>query len=181
LVLDAETLKSRYLKRAAQLTGPENESEAQSLHHAYQTLGSISSRLKYMLQECFQASLDPMQEVPEDLGDRFMEVGACLQAADAMLKQKPPSDAPELLQVVFLSKALNERKNCESLRAALEGDLQHLEGLLSRNQVSWESHHEADVSILRSLVGELTELYHRFTFLERWKRQLSDRILELMI
>ena len=45
-----------------------------------------------------------------DLGDRFMEVGACLHATDAMLKQKPPSDAPELLQVVFLSKALNERK-----------------------------------------------------------------------
>ena len=181
LVLDAETLKSRYLERAAELKGPENEAEAQSLHHAYQILGAIPSRLKYLLQECFQTSLVPMQEVPEDLGDRFMEVGACLHATDAMLKQKPPSDAPELLQVVFLSKALNERKTCESLRSALEDDLQHLEGLLSRHQVSWESHRQEEGSIPRSLVGELTELYHRFTFLARWKRQLSDSILELMI
>jgi len=181
LVLDAEALKSRYLERAAELKGPENEAEAQSLHQAYQILGAIPSRLKYLLQECFQTSLVPMQEVPEDLGDRFMEVGACLHATDAMLKQKPPSDAPELLQVVFLSKALNERKTCESLRSALEGDLHHLMGLLSRHQLSWESHRQEEGSIPPSLVGELTELYHRFTFLERWKRQLSDRILELMI
>ena len=54
LVLDAETLKSRYLERAAELKGPEKEAEAQSLHHAYQILGAIPSRLKYLLQECFQ-------------------------------------------------------------------------------------------------------------------------------
>ncbi|MGA0408612.1 MAG: hypothetical protein ACO3PR_11035 [Limisphaerales bacterium] len=194
LWMDLGSLKARYLQLAAschpdhetcpdedQLAGNQTSELASELHQAYGILSRVSSRIKSFLIEYCQADCSPLKIVPEDLGDRFMEVGALLGECDRVLANKPAEDAPELTRVVFMKQGLEKRQHCQALRTAIEEDLLGMEVQLKSYQRRLDADSHEPSCFGPDEVAHLVQLYHRWNFLERWKEQLSQRILEFMI
>ena len=109
-----------------------------------------------------------------------MEIGALLHKLDTIIKDKPGEDASELSRILFLKKSMSIRQLVESMLKKINQQIDRLQLQLESLNEGWKLI-EADHTISPELSENLTPLYHEWTFFERWRGQLSERLLEMKV
>ena len=183
--LDAEVLKQNYL-RLSSSAHPDRkkqgadvlELDASLINEAFNQLSRMPTRLRHLLLLLTAEVPESLKQIPEAVGDRFMEVGEVLRQADALLREKPGEDASELSKVLFLKKSLPIKGQMEKLQGLLHQDESALMERLSVYESSWDEHVHA---VPGEWIDSLTLIYHEWTFLDKWRQQLGTRLLECMV
>ncbi len=183
--LDEEVLKQNYLRRSSDAHpdrakgGPdETELDPSVINEAFKQLSKMPTRLRHLLLLLSGEVPESLKQIPEAVGDRFMEVGEVLRQADSLLREKPGEDASELSRVLFLKKSLPIKGQMEKLQGQLHQDESALKDRLSAYESSWSEHVR---SVPDEWIDSLTLIYHEWTFLDKWRQQLGARLLECMV
>lgn len=183
--LDEELLKQNYLRLSsnahpdrAKSGSDKTELDPSVINEAFKQLSKMPTRLRHLLLLLTGEVPESLKQIPEAVGDRFMEVGEVLRQADALLREKPGEDAGELNRVLFLKKSLPIRGQMEKLQGQLHQDELVLMDRLSAYESSWG---EDVLSVTEEWIDSLTLIYHEWTFLDKWRQQLGARLLECMV
>ena len=183
--LDADSLKKKFLALSAEThpdkihtaTNAEKDAAARrfaELNAAFNCLRETNSRLRHLIElETGRKAVD-LQQMPNDLADLFMEVGALCRRVDSFLKEKAAVSSPLLLAQLFersqswvdqlqaMQRKINERHN------ALSARLQSLDA-------QWMT----SLGDRASLLPELEEIWRLMSFYGRWSNQLQERVGQL--
>jgi curved DNA-binding protein CbpA len=157
-----------------------NPIDASIVNEAHRVLSHIPSRLKYLLTLQTGSTPGNLRHVPGEIGELFMNVGALLQELDKVIKDKPPEESSELARVLFLKKSMTLRQKNESMLSHLNCGIDALHIRLERLNEEWKRQTRAE-GVTSDAIERLTRLYHEWTFFDRWRGQLSQRLLELTI
>jgi hypothetical protein len=187
-ILDEQVLKSNYL-RLSSTAHPDRAASLASgafvvpgdpvlLNQAYSALSRIPGRLRHLLT--LHGGKDPgsPKQIPQNIGERFMEVGELIHSLDSMRQGKPEEGSGEIARVIFIKQSLGLKKRTEAMQTLLRSDLGGLHERLERVHHEWE---HGSVPLSTSVVEALTDVYHEWTFLDRWLDQLNTRLLELLV
>ncbi len=166
--IDEEDLQRRFHERAAEIHPDRAKNPAEradfskrsaELNQAWQTLKNPVTRLRHLLELlCPGDSVDA--GLNEELMQLFAAVGGSVQRADAFLAKKRAAGST-------LAKALLAE---EEIR--VQSELQAtLAAVTSIREV---------LSFKVSQLAELRQLYTNLSFLEKWQRQLNERLLALL-
>ena len=187
--VDEAELKANYLKLSSFLhpdrgtADPGQNAEnvdASLVNEAQRVLSHTPSRLKHLLTLRTGAVPGNLRQVPDVIGNMFMEVGTLLQKLDAVIKDKPSDDASELSRVLFLKKSMVFRQQVESMLQKINQGIDVLQTQLESLHVDWQQCANDD-PLPSELSGKLIQIYHERTFHDRWRGQLRDRLLELTV
>ena len=187
--VDEAELKANYLKLSSSVhpdredADPEQNSglvDASLVNEAQRILSHTPSRLKHLLTLRTGSAPGNLRQVPNAVGDLFMEVGALLQKLDAVIKDKPSEDASELSRVLFLKKSMVFRQQIESMLQKINQGIDALQNQLESLNEDWKQSMTGDV-VPSDLSQKLIQVYHEWTFHDRWRGQLRDRLLELTV
>ncbi len=161
--LDEAALKERYLRLAAachpDLSG--DDEKFHQLQDAYKTLREPAARLRHLLELEFPSGGKKSDPAPH--AELFMSAGSAVQAAKAVFlrSEKTTTALARALLSPEIATVLREvRKALESVQKAQDQLTDRLESL----DVRWP-----EVS-----ADELSALAASFSFLSRWKSQLSE-------
>ena len=187
--IDESALKANYLKLSVSVH-PDREGghpdedpeqpDAALVNEAQRILSHTPSRLKHLLTLQTGSAPGNLRQVPDELGDFFMEIGALLHKLDTIIKDKPGEDASELSRILFLKKSMSIRQLVESMLKKINQQIDRLQLQLESLNEGWNLI-ETDHTISPELSRNLTPLYHEWTFFERWRGQLSERLLEMTV
>ena len=187
--VDSAELKAQYLKLSSSLHPDRSPSDAPDalrdtdafiVNEAHRMLSHTPSRLKYLLTLQTGSAPGNLRQVPVDIGELFMNVGLLLRELDEVIKDKPSEDASELARVLFLKKSMALRQRNESMLNAINQDLNQLQERLDRLNDAWIQS-LSNEGVTGELLDHLKQIYHEWTFLDRWRSQLSGRLLELTL
>ena len=171
--LDEEAVRRQY-HEAAKNSHPdqaENEEEREAfskrsaeLNQAWETLRHPVSRLRHLLE-----LIDPGGKrdagIDGSLVEIFGEVGRAVQKADAFFSKRSKASSA-------LGKALLADEQIEVQES--------LQGVLGRVTAA----HEERISELARVdvdsVSDLEAVYTQLTFLDKWQRQIQDRLLRIL-
>lgn len=183
--VDEEVLKKNYLRLSsnahpdrARDVADESLLDPSLINEAFNQLSRMPSRLRHLLFLLTGNVPESLKQIPDTVGDRFMEVGEVLGQADALLREKPGEDASELSKVLFLKKSLPLKGRMEQLQSMLHQDESALLERLSAYEPDWE---ELVQSQPADRLDALALIYHEWTFLDKWRQQISTRLLECMV
>ncbi len=187
--VDEKLLKEVYLKLSSSLH-PDKTSDASSvepghpdpalINEAHRILSHAPSRLKHFLTILDGSAPGNLKQVPQEIGDLFMEVGGLLQKLDSVIKEKPAEDASELSRVLFLKKSMVSRQQTEAMLDKIQSGIHSLQLKLDSINQLW-SRESSNGDVSSELTDQLTQIYHEWTFLDRWQSQLRERLLELTV
>lgn len=187
--VDEAVLKANYLKLSS-IVHPDRETsnsvqetalvDASLVNEAQRTLSHTPSRLKHLLTLRTGSAPGNLRHVPNAIGDLFMEVGGLLQKMDAVIKEKPSEDASELSRVLFLKKSMVYRQQTESILQKINEGIDHLQTQLESLNEDWQKVMTKD-ALPPDFAQKMIQLYHEWTFHDRWQGQLRDRLLELTV
>ena len=187
--IDESALKANYLKLSASVhpdrkgghmdKDPE-QPDAALVNEAQRTLSHTPSRLKHLLTLQTGSAPGNLRQVPDELGDFFMEIGALLHKLDTIIQDKPGESAPELSRILFLKTSMSIRQLVESMLKKINQQIDRLQSQLETLNDQWKLI-EMDHTIPPELFQNLTSIYHEWTFFERWRGQLSERLLEMTV
>ena len=163
-LIDEAALKEKYLRLAAtrhpDLADGDNE-KFHLLQDAYKTLREPAARLRHLLELEFPSGGKKSDPAPH--AELFMSAGSAVQAAKAVFlrSEKTTTALARALLSPEIAAVLREvRKALESVQKAQDQLTDRLESL----DVRWP-----EVS-----ADELSALAASFSFLSRWKSQLSE-------
>ena len=174
--LDAGVLKAEFLKRSG-ATHPDNftdpaEKETAAtrfaaLNTAHETLRDPKQRLQHLLTlERGEKPADVNDILPET-ADLFIKVGQLLQPVDAIIARREAEPSP-LLRAQSMPEALDWLEKVNALLDTLNTQLAALESELQSFKDNWDC-------------DTLERLYHRFSYLQKWRGQLNDRAVKLAL
>lgn len=185
--LDEEVLHQNYLRLSACAHPDRHQNsdnnapstmDASYINEAFNELSRMPSRLRHLLLQITGNVPESLKQIPDEVGDRFMEVGESLREADALLGEKPGEDASEIAKVLFLKKSLPIKGQLEKLQSRLHEDESALKERLNSFQSDWEQNIQ---TMSTEWIQKLTLIYHEWTFLDKWRQQISSRLLECMV
>jgi DnaJ-domain-containing protein 1 len=185
--LDSESLKAKFLSSSAQ-THPDRAhhqgaAEQESAHRAYldlnagyQCLREPRERLRHLLE----LELDPAsprdQTIPPEISALFMEIGPVCRQADQLLRQKSGITSP-LLKVQWFENSRECRGALDALGRKLDDRSQALlEGLKALDSEWIAEGREA--TRRAALLSRLEDTYRQLSFIDRWRKQLRERIVQ---
>jgi hypothetical protein len=110
-----------------------------------------------------------VQQVPSELVDLFFEIGQATRAADEFLKRKAAVTSPLLLVNLF-DEGQNISDRLTALRDALNARLGQLTNELQTLNGDWQQR-----------VDRLEQIQQTLSYLNRWRAQLQERIVQLAL
>lgn len=173
--LNEETLQAAYLA-ATRSAHPDqaggNEGLAAELNAALEVLKSPVTRLKHLLEI---ESETPWRSIPLDhaLMDLFAKVGPLLQQAASFLKRKQAAASA-------LGRALLAPEEMR-LREALENLSQEIEALWAALEAQLPNYDQRIASGDGTVWTELQSVQAHFAYLAKWRTQIREALLGLML
>lgn len=138
-----------------------------AINNAYQILSDPVKRLRHFLELAAPAALQSTPQIPPQLAELFLQVGAARQLADAFWKKQAQAVSP-LAQALLASEkyhALEQLEKCsatvEQRRAALCADLSGCD-------------ETSDPVTLARVLAELS-------FLSKWGEQMREMIFKFAL
>lgn len=173
--LEAEELQAAYLT-ASRLahpdqTGGDTQTSA-DLNAALETLKSPVTRLKHLLTH---HSDTPWRAVPLDASmmNLFEKLGPLLQTSATFLKKKQTATTA-LAKALLASEEMRLRESLEELGMLIEENWQQIESQLPR--------YDARISTQDPTVWtELQSIQARLAYLSKWRSQIREVLLGLML
>lgn len=173
--LDPETLQAAYLA-ATRAAHPDqaggDAARAAELNRAQETLQSPVSRLKHLIEE---HSDTPWRAIPLEAGlmALFERLGPLLQAGGGFVKRKQAA-ASALARALLAGEEMTLRESLEALGLEIETHWQTLESALPGLDARLERRDPA-------VWAELQALQARFAYLAKWRAQIRELLLQLML
>lgn len=179
--LDGDTLKRKFHMLSVELHPDKVHSAGNSekvaaasrfaeLNSAFNCLRETSARLRHLIElEAGRKAMD-LQQMPNDLADLFMEVGALCRQVDAFLKENAGVSSPLLRAQLFercqlwADRLQATQRTINSRQSALAPWLQSLDA-------EWM----ADPTKRGALLAQLEEVWRLMSFYNRWNSQLQER------
>lgn len=173
--LDEETLQSAYLSATRSAHPDQAGGDATlsaDLNAALETLKSPVTRLKHLLD---RHSDTPWRAVPLDsaLMSLFEKVGPLLQSAQAFLKKKQTATTA-LAKALLAGEEMRLREALEELGVQIEDAWQQMESQLAPYDIRIIA---GDVTVW----AELQAVQARLAYLFRWRTQIREALLGLML
>lgn len=183
--LDADSLKAKFLALSATVhpdkvhsTSPA-EKDASSkrfaeLNAAYNCLREPKERLRHLLELELGSKPKDLQQIPSDLADLFMEIGALCRQTDGFLAEKAKVSSPLLLAQLFergqewADKLTAVQKKINQRQDALMAQLQSLDAQWAGNEKG-----------RRALIPQLEEIWRLLGFFTRWSSQIQERLAQI--
>jgi curved DNA-binding protein CbpA len=187
--LDPDSLKQKFLARAAELHPDHNPAEAgvsanrkvqdryTEFNAAYNCLRNPKARLSHLIQLEKGVSPSELQNVPADLMQVFMEVGATCRQVDRFLTEKAAATSP-LLKVQLFECSQDLSEQATALRARLSASQEEHLNALKRVDAEWE---RSEPSTKPALLHQLEEIRRLLGFFDRWISQLQERFVQLSL
>ncbi|MEN3940646.1 J domain-containing protein [Prosthecobacter sp. SYSU 5D2] len=173
--LDEETLQAAYLQ-ATRLVHPDQTGgdtlQSAELNAAKEILKSPVTRLKHLIEN---HSDTPWRAVPLDaaLMGLFEKLGPLLQASASFLKKKQ-SASTALAKALLANEEMRLRESLEDLGLRIEELWQQIEAQLD---VYDSRIAESDASVWPELQG----IQARLAYLSKWRSQIREVLLGLML
>jgi len=174
-VLDAEILQRAYLQ-ATRAAHPDQAGGdtllSAELNAALETLKSPTTRLKHLMDQHSQTA---WRAVPLEsaLMNLFEQLGPLLQSCAAFLNRKEAATSA-LAKALLSGEELRLRESLEALNEAIEQLWQQFEAALP---VCDERIAAADPSVW----ADLQALQAKFSYLAKWRAQIREKLLSLML
>ncbi|TAL02499.1 MAG: hypothetical protein EPO07_07250 [Verrucomicrobia bacterium] len=182
--LDAEALKQKFHAVSGPLhpdrhhASPPADQEAANarfaeLNSAYNCLREPKERLRHLLTLETGARPKDLHEMPADLSEMFMRVGALNRQVESFLSERAKANSP-LLRVGFFERA----QEWSDKLAALQREIS------ARSSTVLEQVRELDGRWLRGgpraqLLPQLESCWRLLSFFSRWNGQVQDLIVQL--
>ena len=160
-----EIFRRRTLEEHPDATGNHSANHFADLNEAYQVLQDPKRRLHHLLSLENRAP-SANQPVPADLTELFLQIGARNQTATRLL-EKMRAAANPLSKSLLRSDAVVAQKDLERLRHQLRTLRTAAEARLAQTD--------------SKQFEQLTELYQRFAYLDRWSAQLDELAFQLSL
>jgi curved DNA-binding protein CbpA len=173
--LDEEVLQQAYLKATRSAHPDQVGGDAQlstELNAALETLKSPVTRLKHLIDQHSQTA---WRAIPLDDGlmGLFEKLGPLLQQSAAFLSRKEAATSA-LAKALLAAEEMRLREALESLNEDIETQWQQLETSLPVCDARLA---ENDASVW----PELQAIQARFAYLAKWRAQIRERLLGLML
>lgn len=163
--LDAEALKEKFhTLTAAQHPDVNAAGDFAAINNAYQILSDPVKRLRHFLELEFPSARQLPTQVPSQLAELFMQVGATRQAAETFLKRQTQVGSP-LAQALLASERSSVLSQLESIRAVLDRHRDQLDEELKNFG------EKLDATRLAQILAELS-------FVSKWSEQLREMIFQ---
>ncbi len=188
--LDTDALKKKFLQLSASVhpdrakgsPGSSQQLEAQrsftELNTAYRCLQDPQQRLKHLLELETGSSPQQVSQIPSRLMDEFLGIGEMCRATDRIISANSAATSP-LLKVELFTQAQQSVDRLSQTNRKLAdryaGLLQQVQDIDSR----WMQNQEAGLNQPADLISQLAELYRLLGYIQRWSRQLQERIVQL--
>jgi curved DNA-binding protein CbpA len=143
------------------------------LNAAYNCLVEPKSRLLHLLELERGAKPQEIQEIPAGLADLFAEVALACRGADGLLAEKSRVTSP-LLQVQLFERGQAWVEKLNALQQKLNG----LHGQLMSELKSLDDQWTGTGS-RTEILAKAEELYRLFGYLNRWNKQIQERVVPL--
>ncbi len=185
--LEPEALKQQFIALSTEVhpdrvhnAGPAEREEAQrrytELNAAYQRLREPKERLQHLLELELGSKPSPVQAVPADLMDLFMEAARLCRETDEFLAETARVTSP-LLRVQRFARAQAWTEKLMGLQKRINGGYKTLLDELKRLDAAWCA--PANAPVRQALLQQCDELCRRFSFFSRWGAQVQERIVQL--
>lgn len=168
--LDAEVLKDTFHRLSASLhpdvPGTGDAAKFAALNAAYSILRDPAPRLRHLLELTAPEALAAAVAPPPELGDLFMEIAGLRRRLDDFFAKKNAATSP-------------------LARALLAGDEAALRRDLAAAQARLDAADSAALAEVRVLdegggqVESLMPLYHRLSYLGRWRAQIREALFSI--
>ena len=183
-LLDVDALKQKFLTLSASAHPDKIHSAGEAeksgaarsfaeLNAAYNCLAEPKSRLLHLLELERGAKPKEIQEIPAALADLFAEVALACRGADGFLAEKSGVTSP-LLRVQLFERGQAWVEKLNALQQKLNGLHGQLMSELKLLDEKWLSTSPRD-----GLLAKAEELYRLFGYLNRWNKQIQERVVPL--
>jgi hypothetical protein len=116
-----------------------------------------------------------IQQIPAALADLFAKVANSCRSTDGFLAEKNQATSP-LVQVRLFERGQDWIEKLNGLQQKLNGQREKLNGELKLLDAQWIS---AGANLRWKILPELEELYRLFGYVNRWNRQIQERVVQL--
>ncbi|MCC7519065.1 MAG: DnaJ domain-containing protein [Verrucomicrobiae bacterium] len=186
-LLDAEKVQSRFLELSAPLHPdrahalPDEEREKATrrfaeLNAASRILRNPRDRLNLLLELETGKKPRDVQRIPPGTMELFSEVGQACRDADEFLASRTDANASPILRAAAKGRAAEWRRRLDATLIQVDEKAERARTDLAAFDVQWASgeRHAA-------LLDSIENLARLFSYIERWRSQLQDRLLELQV
>ena len=176
--LNTESLKEKFLARSIEchpdkFTDPDKKETAlekfTELNVAHENLRDPKNRLAHLLTLEHGEKPPEVHDIPLETADLFIEVGAMLKSVDEFLADQEPKTSP-LLKAQAMPKALEHFEKVNGLQMKITTQLESLDREMQNLNESWKTKKPLDL---------IETIYHKLSYLTRWRDQLQDRAIRL--
>ncbi len=187
--LEPEALKQKFIALSAEVhpdrvhNASETERQAAQqryteLNAAYHRLREPKERLRHLLELELGARPEPVQDVPADLMDLFMQAARLCRETDEFLVENSRVTSP-LLRVEMFERAQWWTDKLMKLQQQINRSSETLGNALKRFDATWCA--QANPAARHELVKQCEDLCRRFSFFSRWSAQIQERIVQLSL
>ncbi len=173
--LNEEALQNAYLQATRQAhpdqAGGDGDLSA-DLNAALETLRSPVTRLKHLIEKHSQTTWRAIP-LEADLMALFEKLGPLLQRSQAFTTRKQAATTA-LAKALLSNEEMQLREALEALNEQIEEQWQQLETTLPRCDTRLQS---ADPGVW----ADLQALQAKFAYLTKWRAQIRERLLHLML
>ena len=145
------------------------------LNAAYTCLAEPKSRLLHLLELELGAKPKDIEQIPAALAELFAQVAETCRSADGFLAEKSRVTSP-LLQVQWFERGQDWIEKLQALQQELNGLKEQVLTELKALDARWL---QAAAAARPEILPNLEELYRLFGYLNRWSKQLQERLVQL--
>ena len=176
--LNTESLKEKFLARSIEchpdkFTDPKKKETAlkkfTELNVAHENLRDPKKRLAHLLTLEHGKKPPEVHDIPPETADLFIEVGALLKPIDEFLADQELQRS-SLLKAQAMPKALEHFKKVNELQMKITTQLESLDREMQNLNESWKTQEQLDL---------IETIYHKLSYLTRWRDQLQNRSMRL--
>ena len=183
--LDPEGLRKKFFALSAKVhpdkvqaseTSPRADASKQfaELNAAYNCLRETKERLRHLLELELGGRPTELQQIPSDLADLFLEIGALCKQVDGFLAEKARASSPLLRAQMFqrgqewVDRLTVTQSKVNERHSAIVAQLQSLDS-------KWMAYSAARSGLLT----QLEEAWRLLGFFTRWSSQLQERLAQI--
>jgi curved DNA-binding protein CbpA len=160
---------------------PEASVDYSDLNAAYNCLRDTPQRLAHLIELETGEKPPSVQSIPGELMDWAFEAGALLRETDQFLAEKARNSSP-MVAVQLFEKGMQFTDRLAAMQARIQQGLRPLDDRLREMNAVWPVRPSDDLNRASQLpIVELAEIYQRCAFLNRWGRQIQERVSTLAI
>lgn len=186
-VLGVDELKARFMERSGPLhpdrvhglsAGEREEATRRfaELNAAHRLLQNPRDRLNLLLEMETGKKPRDVQRIPPGTMDLFAEVGQACRDADTFLASRPPADAPPIQKAASRGQAAGWKTRLEATLARVDAREEQSRKELAELDTRWVAGGDR-----QPMLEPIENLARLFSYIERWRQQIEDRLLELRV